>query len=362
MTSRGGNVDSANTCQLRELTDQPGTDPLLGPLAANGGPTQTHALLADSPAQERAVCTELVLCPSVDQRGVGGRVFDRVDAGAYESELAPSGGGGQACTGRTERPVPADYDSWISQSAQGANFGGDSILKVGATSNGSGRALVHFPLPSVPPGCELVGATLRLYSSSATDGRTLEAVRIASAWDESGVTWANQPATAGPAATTESGLDVRAWDVLAQTRAMYTLGDHGFLIRDGATSGSGEQSFHSSERVGDRPPELVLVFDDPDGTPHAGLLRDDAAEPVGRPRQLGQPGQPDQQLRHRLHAEGEVPERLQRARARPLPAPDAPERLHRHRLREAAPGGVLGEGGPHARGACGSPPTGARAA
>ena len=50
VTSLGHNLDSDDTCTLTEPTDLPNTDPLLGPLADNGGPTLTHALLAGSPA------------------------------------------------------------------------------------------------------------------------------------------------------------------------------------------------------------------------------------------------------------------------------------------------------------------------
>jgi hypothetical protein len=270
ITSLGGNLDSANTCQLGELSDQPGTDPLLGPLASNGGPTRTHALLAGSPAQENAVCTELDPCPPMDQRGVERPRFDGFDIGAYESELNPGGGDEPRCAGLTERPVLSDFDSWVKQGQPDTNFGNEAILKVESQAGANERALVHFDLPPVPPGCKLVGATLRLYSSSMTDGRTLEAVRLASNWDELGVAWNNQPATAGPAATTQSGLETREWDVLEQTLAMYSRGEHGFLIRDGAENGIGEQSFHSGEKGPEHPPELVLVFDDPDAPPLPG--------------------------------------------------------------------------------------------
>jgi hypothetical protein len=270
ITSLGGNLDSANTCQLRELSDHPGTDPGLAPLAANGGPTQTHALLAGSPAQENAVCTEVDPCPSVDQRGVERPRFAGFDIGAYESELTPGGGGEQRCAGLTERPVVADFDSWVSQSASSSNFGNDSILKVKSQGGGNERALVHFDLPPIPPGCKLISASLRLYAASAAEGHTLEAVRIASDWSELGVTWGNQPATAGATATTQSGLETREWNVLAQTLDMYALGDHGFLIRDSGQNGGGEQSFHSGEKGPEHPPELVLVFDDPDAPPLPG--------------------------------------------------------------------------------------------
>jgi predicted outer membrane repeat protein len=272
MTSQGGNLENADSCQFRELSDQPGTDPLLGPLANNGGPTQTHALLAGTPAQERAVCPEAGSCPVVDQRGIDRPQFDKVDIGAYESELEPGGGGApQQCASRSERPVRPDFDSWVKQATPNANFGVDSILKVESQGGANERALLHFPLPSAPPGCKLVGATLRLHSSAATEGRTLEALRVVSEWDELSVTWGNQPGTAGPAATTRSGLGSVEWDVLAQTREMYANGAHGFLIRDSAENGLGEQSFHSSEKGADHPPELVLVFDDPDAPPPTGI-------------------------------------------------------------------------------------------
>ena len=269
MTSLGGNVENADSCRFRELSDQPGTAPRLGPLAENGGPTQTHALLAGSPAQEQAVCTELDPCPPIDQRGVARPQFDDFDAGAYESETTPGGSGGQPCAGRIERPVQAVADSWVSQAAPSANFGNDATLKAASKLGGNERALVHFALPLVPPGCKLVGARLRLHSSAATDGRTLEARRVVSAWGELGVTWANQPAAAGPAATTDSGLGTREWDVLAQTLELYALGNHGFLIRDAFENDRGEQAFHGTEKA-ELPPELVLVFDDPDNPPPPG--------------------------------------------------------------------------------------------
>jgi predicted outer membrane repeat protein len=271
ITSAGGNLDSANTCRLSELSDQPGTDPRLGPLADNGGPTRTHALMAASPAQERAVCTEADPCPPEDQRGLDRPQFEGFDVGAYESELAPGGAGdSQPCAGRTERPVRPDFDSWVKQSSPNANFGNESILKVESQAGANERALVHFPLPPVPPGCKLVGAKLRLYSSAATAGRRLEALRVTSDWNELGVAWANQPGTAGPAAASESGLGSVEWDVLAQALDMYVHGDHGFLIRDSAENGLGEQSFHSTEKGADNPPELVLVYDDPDAPARPG--------------------------------------------------------------------------------------------
>ncbi len=63
-------------------------DPMLGDLADNGGPTQTHALLPGSPAINAGDLNALAGVddiPLFDQRGEGfRRIFSRIDIGAYE--------------------------------------------------------------------------------------------------------------------------------------------------------------------------------------------------------------------------------------------------------------------------------------
>jgi len=69
-----------------------GASPLLGPLADNGGPTQTHALLPGSPAID-AGPVPLPAFPGdeFDQRGAGFAriVAGVVDIGAYEVQPLP---------------------------------------------------------------------------------------------------------------------------------------------------------------------------------------------------------------------------------------------------------------------------------
>jgi hypothetical protein len=81
LASGGHNVASDATCNLTAAGDQPGTDPLLGPLAPNGGPTATHALLAGSPAIDAA---NAALCPPTDQRGVDRPQGAGCDVGSFE--------------------------------------------------------------------------------------------------------------------------------------------------------------------------------------------------------------------------------------------------------------------------------------
>jgi hypothetical protein len=81
--SQGYNLDSENSCGFNQPTDLRNTNPLLGPLQDNGGPTFTHALLEGSPAIDAGTCTG---APATDQRGVTRPQGENCDIGAYEYE------------------------------------------------------------------------------------------------------------------------------------------------------------------------------------------------------------------------------------------------------------------------------------
>ena len=80
-------------------------------------------------------------------------------------------------------------------------------------------------------------------------------------WSEGGVTWSNQPAPTGAAASAASGPGYVEWAVTQQVREMYSGANNGFVIRDAAEGGGGIlQGFHSREKAPDNPPELVITF------------------------------------------------------------------------------------------------------
>jgi hypothetical protein len=79
-------LDSDNSCVLIGPGDLPGVAPLLGPLANNGGPTDTHALLAGSPAIDAGG-----ICAPTDQRGVTRPQGPACDIGAFEAPATPEG-------------------------------------------------------------------------------------------------------------------------------------------------------------------------------------------------------------------------------------------------------------------------------
>ncbi|GAB4272572.1 MAG: hypothetical protein Kow0080_19190 [Candidatus Promineifilaceae bacterium] len=87
--SNGNNLSSDFNCNLTGTGDMQGVDPLLGLLADNSGPTQTHALQPGSPAIDAGSNTN---CPAADQRGIA-RPYDgnndgtaTCDMGAYEAQ------------------------------------------------------------------------------------------------------------------------------------------------------------------------------------------------------------------------------------------------------------------------------------
>ena len=84
VTSTGPNLENGSECEFAAHGGISKANPLLAPLANNGGPTNTMALLAGSPAIDHGINEG---CPATDQRGVVRPQGAACDIGAYE--LAP---------------------------------------------------------------------------------------------------------------------------------------------------------------------------------------------------------------------------------------------------------------------------------
>jgi predicted outer membrane repeat protein len=103
VTSEGYNLSSDDGGgYLTGPGDQTNTNPLLGPLHDNGGPTFTHALLPGSPAID-AGDPNFIPPPFNDQRGCSfDRVFNgRVDIGSFETQPPH-----RPCSTPRPRPTP----------------------------------------------------------------------------------------------------------------------------------------------------------------------------------------------------------------------------------------------------------------
>jgi hypothetical protein len=104
--SKGHNLFSDSPGVTLNPTDLINTNPLLGPLAPNGGPTQTMALLPGSPAIDAGITVPGV---STDQRGVPRPQGTAPDIGAFESRgftLAVVSGAGQTAPANSPFPAP----------------------------------------------------------------------------------------------------------------------------------------------------------------------------------------------------------------------------------------------------------------
>ncbi len=89
ITTTGSNIDSGSSCGFTTGPNMPNTDPLLGPLADNGGYSETMALLPSSPAIDVGYGLVCSMFPvdGVDQRGIARPIGLGCDIGAYEAPV-----------------------------------------------------------------------------------------------------------------------------------------------------------------------------------------------------------------------------------------------------------------------------------
>lgn len=88
ITNGGNNIDDGASCGWGAVSGSiSSTNPMLGALANNGGPTKTFALLAGSPAINGVTFNAPNSAPSTDQRGVARPRGAGYDIGAYERKV-----------------------------------------------------------------------------------------------------------------------------------------------------------------------------------------------------------------------------------------------------------------------------------
>ncbi|MGH3217979.1 MAG: beta strand repeat-containing protein [Streptosporangiaceae bacterium] len=114
VTDAGYNIDTGTSCGFSTANhSMSNTNPLLDPLASNGGPTQTMALPSGSPAVDAIPATTPGCTGTTDQRGITRPQGTGCDIGAYE--LVQTGNGtpsvptGLISTGTTSGSVSLSW-------------------------------------------------------------------------------------------------------------------------------------------------------------------------------------------------------------------------------------------------------------
>ena len=127
----------------------PGTvaNPNLGPLQSDGGPVQTMALLAGSPAIETVPVGPK--CPQTDARGVARPQLFACDSGAYEWAPPALSGTSAAATSPSTAQVRATVDPNLQATSVLVDYGPTSSYgsHTTAVSAGSGNAPVPVSVP-----------------------------------------------------------------------------------------------------------------------------------------------------------------------------------------------------------------------
>jgi CSLREA domain-containing protein len=160
ITNGGNNLDSGATCGWGSTNgSQSNANPKLGPLASNGGPTKTMALLPGSPAIDAGADPG---CPATDQRGKPRPQGAHCDIGAYESP-----------TVTTLKSVGAQ-DGWVLETSENSNQGGlvnataPTFVLGDDAENKQFRAILSFNTSALPDNAVISGVVLKIKRQSIT--------------------------------------------------------------------------------------------------------------------------------------------------------------------------------------------------
>jgi CSLREA domain-containing protein len=115
LRSLGGNLDLDGSCGFTQAMDSTGVDPNLGPVAYNGGPTPTRALMTGSPAINLWPCSG-----GTDQRGATRPQGAACDSGAFEvGSCCPASEPPYKPGSSSQPPGPKGYCGVIVQGTSG---------------------------------------------------------------------------------------------------------------------------------------------------------------------------------------------------------------------------------------------------
>ena len=169
----------------------------------------------------------------------------------------------------------AGKDTWAGELYPDQKSGSLGWLSVGGGAGGQFRAYIQFDLSSIPSAAVVTEADLGLYYRFSTPGSLDSAIgvyKVTSSWNESLLTWNNQPAVNAtvqdtvtvPASATNDFVN---WTIIGLVRDWLsnTVANNGVMLRDTNESVyEGEKEFCSSGWTDSiLHPKLVITYYDP---------------------------------------------------------------------------------------------------
>src|SRR5260370_9870665 len=121
-------------------------------------------------------------------------------------------------------PTAADaQNTMIESDTPTSNYDSSWRLSVGTTGSADVRALLKFPLTTVPAGAQIDSPDLRLYYDqqygSGSSNEAIQADQATAAWDASTATWSNASANVGGEGVNEVDVDDSATASVAASGA-----------------------------------------------------------------------------------------------------------------------------------------------
>jgi hypothetical protein len=193
---------------------------------------------------------------------------DRVDFASREAasnrpELVLTYGDGTALTPVADAPVEAARAS--------VNFAGDALRAEGAPDPDI-RSYLMFNVPV--SSAAIVGAKLRVYATSATvNGPGV--YTTGTDWSESSLTYSNKPPKVSVRTDDKGAIAANAWVEYDVSSLVSGPGPYSFMLW---TDSDDRVDFASRE--GANPPQLVLTYGNPSGSPTVAAVGDMACDPT----------------------------------------------------------------------------------
>ena len=154
----------------------------------------------------------------------------------------------------TLQPGAEGKDTAVDSYHSSTNYGDDETLTSRYNVEGTYTyALIEFDLSAMPTNITITSATLALYNSNNKGSSYVDAYRIITSWDESTITWNDQPEISATAirnsgSTPEENSWVE-WDItsLVEGWCTGTFANYGVELRN-VTNGT-YNKFHSSDYI-----------------------------------------------------------------------------------------------------------------